>query len=351
MPISRSHWMSSLLSVILDWRHWSGRHQYLSWHWPCHWLREPLQLAFWVCPGVEAAKSRKTIFDFVFESPSFHLTTTFNLALLLLAAVNAVSLHHHSLMELNLSPYTVNLWFDQSHWFWHSEGGQRFWSFHLRLRSDLRVPEIYWRRARQFLCKNCRKKLIEPLSCLLRRVFPLSLLMLWMCIVSKVSLDEWNDFVSPVRTHRTELMQPVAVSLQSAVQSGWTTNAPNDQSLPLTKQRLAASVYAPLALKLLQAANGYDPWSVLMRSPWMISHVPSEWVIRKYSSESRCNLTWLIKIIYVLIRLRQCAGWYSLRIFLALRTWVFDGFICCNALLRRFSNSRHLIWSHSFHLN
>ena len=94
MPISRSHWMSSLLSVILDWRHWSGRHQYLSWHWPCHWLREPRQLAFWVCPVVEATKSRQTIFDFVLESPSSQFITTVNLALLSITAFNPASLDH-----------------------------------------------------------------------------------------------------------------------------------------------------------------------------------------------------------------------------------------------------------------
>ena len=219
MPISRSQRISSLVSVIPDWRHSSGRHQSLSWHWPCHWLREPLQLAFWVCPGVEAAKSRQTIFDFVFESPSFHLTTTFNLALLLLAAVNAVYLHHQSLMELNLSPYTVNLWFDQSHWFWHSEGGQRFWSFHLLLRSDLRVPEIYWRRARQFLCKNCRKKLIEPLSCLLRRVFPLSLLMLWIlhCIKSQSGWVKWLRFSSSNSSNRADAASGCFIAISCSI--------------------------------------------------------------------------------------------------------------------------------------
>ena len=106
-----------------------------------------------------------------------------------------------------------------------------------------------------------------------------------------------------------------------------------------------------LSLRLLQAANGYGCWSVLMRSPWMISHVPSGWVIRKYSSDRRFNLNWFIETIYVRISLLQRASWYSLEMFLALNTWVFDGFFCFNALLHGSGHSRHLIWSHSFQSN
>ena len=117
-------------------------------------------------------------------------------------------------------------------------------------------------------------------------------------------------------------MQPVAVSWQSAVQCDWTTKTPTGQCLLQTKQRLAASVYSPLTLRLLHAANAYDRWSVLMRSSWMISHVPSGWVMRKYSSDRRCNPAWFIKTIYVCTSLRQCACWYSMQMFLVSRTSV-----------------------------
>ena len=146
-------------------------------------------------------------------------------------------------------------------------------------------------------------------------------------------------------------MQPVAVSWQSAVQCDWTTKTPTGQCLLLTKQRLAASVYSPLTLGLLHAANVYDRWSVLMRSSWMISHVPSGWVMRKYSSDRRFNPAWFIKTSYVCTSLRQCACWYSMQMFLVSKTSVFEEFFCLDALLRPLGNSRHLIWSHSFQSN
>ena len=52
---------------------------------------------------VEATKSRQTIFDFVFASPSSQVITKVNLALLSLAAVNFASLPLDSSIGLNLS--------------------------------------------------------------------------------------------------------------------------------------------------------------------------------------------------------------------------------------------------------
>tara|TARA_B100000482_G_scaffold41326_1_gene26600 strand:- start:111 stop:332 length:222 start_codon:yes stop_codon:yes gene_type:complete len=52
---------------------------------------------------VEATKPRRTIFDFVFESPSSQVITAINLALLFMAVVNAASFFHDSLIGLNIS--------------------------------------------------------------------------------------------------------------------------------------------------------------------------------------------------------------------------------------------------------
>ena len=85
----------------------------------------------------------------------------------------------------------------------------------------------------------------------------------------------------------------------------------------------------------------------MIRSSWMISHLPSGWVNRKYSADSRCNLYFSIVLTYVYSVFWQCAGWYLLQVYLLFLCFRRESCFRFDVLLRAVGNACHLGMSHT----